>query len=129
MNKIKRWLRKKYVMWKYNHNWNTGKVVVLKEHDKRYGLTKMMLADCFANDCALFLPYELDKIYLFPSADDREKYGKYLLSKMDIKMGACNGRELAGVITDNHCTYEDIKFLHDNNIEIVNGFVYMDIAA
>lgn len=129
MNRINRWLRKKYIMWKYKHNWNTGKVIVLGEHDRAYGLTTMMLRDCVKNDYVLFVPYEADKKILFPSAEEREKHSKYLMSKMDIKMGAHLGRNIQGVIMDNHCSYEDIKFLYGNDFKIVNGFIYMDMVA
>ena len=129
MKKIKRWIRKKYVMWKYKHNWNTGKVVILSDGDRGYGLTTMMLKDCIKNDYVLFVPFEADKKSLFKSVEDRKEYDKFILTKMDVKMGAHVDRNIRGVIMDNHCSYADIKFLCDNELAIVNGFIHMGIAA
>ena len=129
MSGIKKWLRKKYIIWKYKHNWNTGKVIVLGQQDRGYGLTTMMLKDCIKHGYVLFFPYEADKKIFYSSAEDKERFDKYLLSKMDVKMGAHKHTDIKGVIMDNHCTYEDVKFLYGNNLAIVNGFIYVDVSA
>lgn len=136
--KIKKWLRKKYIYWKYKHNWNTGKVVIIKEGDRQLGLTTMMLKDCFKNDCVLLVPTEAHKrklahdIYLrgqlrmIPAITEREAYEKFLISSHDIQMGRHRGKRLK-IIVDNHCwNLDEISYLRPY---IVNGFLYIDVAA
>lgn len=136
--KIKKWIRKKYVYWKYKHNWNTGKVVILKEGDRQFELTTMMLKDCFKNDCVLLVPTETHKrnmaheIYIrgqlgfLPSVTEKESYEKYLISSHDIQIGRHRGKQLK-IITDNHCwDWEDLYRIRPY---IANGFLYLNIAA
>lgn len=138
MMKIKKWIRKKYIYWKYNHNWDTGKVVVLKEGDRQLGLTTMMIKDCLYKDCVLLVPTEKHKrdmaheIYLrgqlgfLPVVTEREAYEKYLISSNDIKKGRHRGRRLK-IIADNYCwDWDEIAYLRPY---IVNGFLYLDIMA
>lgn len=135
---IKRWLRKKYIYWKYKHNWNTGKLIIIKEGDRQLGLTTMMLKDCFKNDCVLLVPTETYKrklahdIYLrgqlrmIPAITEREAYEKYLISSNDILMGKHRGKRLK-IIVDNYCwDWEDMACLRPY---IVNGFLHIDVAA
>ena len=135
--KIKKWFRKKYLYWKYKHNWNTGKLIVLKEGDRQLGLTTMMIKDCFKNDYVLLVPTETAKknmaykIYrdgqlgVLPSITKKEAY-KYLMSFDDILMGRHRGKRLK-IIVDNHCW--EWKDLYSIRPYIVNGFVYIGIAA
>ena len=136
--KIKKWFRKKYIYWKYKHNWNTGKVVILKEGDRQLGLTTMMLKDCLYNDCVLLVPtghhkkslaheiYKRGQLGFLPAITEQEAYEKYLISLSDIKMGRDRGRQLK-IIADNYCwNWEDLYYLRPH---LVNGFLYLDIAA
>ena len=136
--KIKKWLRKKYIYWKYKNNWNTGKVVILKEEDRQLGLTTMMIEDCFKNDCVLLVPTEKHKRYLaheiyirgqlgfLPTITEKEAYEKYLISSNDIKIGRHMGKRLK-IIADNHCwDWDEISCLRPY---IVNGFLYLDVAT
>lgn len=136
--KIKKWLRKKYIYWKYKHNWNTGKVVILKKDDRHLGLTTMMLEDCLKNDCVLLVPtaahkkdlaheiYKRGQLGLIPAITYKEAYEKYLLSIDDIRMNKHRGKRLK-IIVDNHCwDWEDLYHICPY---IVNGFLYLDIAA
>lgn len=136
--KIKKWFRKKYLYWKYKHNWNTGKVVILKDGDRQLGLTTMILEDCLKNDCVLLVPtetykkdlaheiYKRGQLGFLPSITEKEAYEKYLISSRDIKMGKLRGRQLK-IITDNYCwDWDEIAYLRPY---IVNGFLYLDIAA
>lgn len=136
--KIKKWLRKKYIYWKYKHNWNTGKVVILKEGDRQLGLTTMMIEDCLKNDCVLLVPtetykknmaheiYKRGQLGFLPVITEKEAYEKYLISSNDIKMGKHRGKRLK-IITDNYCwDWDEIAYLRPY---IINGFLYLDIAA
>ena len=136
--KIKKWLRKKYIYWKYKHNWNTGKVIILKEEDRQLGLTTMMLKDCLNNGYVLLVPTETHKkklaydIYLrgqlgfLPAITEREAYEKYLISSNDITSGKHIGKRLK-IITDNYCwDWDEIACLRPY---IVNGFLHIDVAA
>lgn len=136
--KIKKWLRKKYIYWKYKHNWNTGKVILLKEGDRQFGLTTMMIEDCLKNGCVLLVPTETHKrnmaheIYkrgqlgFLPAVTEREAYDNYLLSHADIINGKHRARRLK-IIVDNHCwDWDDLYHIRPH---IVNGFIYLDIMA
>lgn len=135
---IKKWIRKKYIFWKYKHNWNTGKVIILKEGDRQLGLTTMMLEDCLKNDYVLLVPTETHKknmaheIYkcgqlgFLPAITEKGAYEKYLISSNDITMGKHRGKRLK-IITDTYCwDWDEIACLRPH---IVNGFLYLDIAA
>lgn len=136
--KIKKWFRKKYIYWKYKHNWNTGKVVILKEGDRQLGLTTMMLEDCLKNDCVLLVPtekykknlaheiYKRGQLGFLPAITEQEAYEKYLISTNDITMGRHLGKRLK-IIADNYCwDWEDLYYIRPY---LVNGFLYLNIAA
>ena len=136
--KIKKWIRKKYIYWKYKHNWNTGKLVILKEGDRQFGLTTMILEDCLKNDCVLLVSteaykkdlaheiYKRGQLGLLPAITEKEAYEKYLLSINDVKMDKHRGRRLK-IIVDNCCwDWDEIARLRPY---IVNGFLYLNIAA
>ena len=136
--KIKKWIRKKYIYWKYKHNWDTGKVVILKEGDRQLGLTTMMLEDCLNKGCVLLVPtenhkknlaheiYKRGQLGFLPAITEQEAYEKYLISSKDIQMGKLRGRRLK-IITDNYCwDFDEISYLRPY---IVNGFLYIDVAA
>ena len=138
---FKRWFRKKYIIWKYKHNWNSTKLVVLKENDRQYGLTYMLMKDCLEKGYMLFVRTELEKKRLahemykcgqlgfMPVVTEQDAYEKYLLSVNDIRYGRCRGKRDLKVVVDNACNYDDVKLLHDERIQIVNGFIYVHIAA
>lgn len=134
MNKIIRWFRKKYLLYKYKRNWNTGKVIKLKEKDRAYGLTTMMLKDCIAKNYMLFVPNEIDKRRLVNEIYEMAKFGniptitwreahRYILSREDVMRRGHYGRNIYRVIVDNHCTYIDIEVLKDSDLYIANGFI------
>ena len=134
INRIIRWFRKKYLVLKYKRNWNTGKVIMLKEKDRAYGLTTMMLNDCVTRSFMLFVPNEIDKRRLVNEICEMGKIGniqtiteceacRYILSRDDVIRYGHYGRNIHRVIVDNHCTYKDIETLKDSNLYIANGFI------
>lgn len=136
--KIKQWFRKKYIYWKYKHNWNTGKLVILKEEDRHLGLTTMMIKDCFKKNYALLVPteihkknmaseiYKLGQLGVLPTITERDAYEQYLVTPNEIQIGKRIGKPLK-VIVDNCCwDWDDIKLLRPY---ITNGFLHLNIAA
>lgn len=136
--KIKKWFRKKYIYWKYKHNWNTSKVIILKEEDRQFGLTTMMLKDCFKKNCALLVPtemhkrsvardiYRLGQLGVLPAITEQEAYKQYLVTPNDIQIERYRGKPLK-VLVDNHCwDWDEIKPLRSY---IANGFLCLNIAA
>lgn len=136
--KIKRKIRKKYLVWKYNHNWNTGKVVILKDGDRQLGLTTMIIRDCIVNNYKLFVKtdelkrsmayemYKLGQLGFAPPITEYEAYEKYLMSPYDVKRNKLRGTR-EKLIVDNSCS--NLEELHYIQPYIVNGFIYIDIAA
>lgn len=139
--KFKKWIRKKYILWKYKHNWNSTKLIVLKEGDRQYGLTQMLMKDCLEKNYTLFVRTETEKKRLahemyrcgqlgfMPSVTEYDAYTKYLLSANDIRCGKHRGRRDLKILVDNSCSYNDIKPLYDELLQIVNGFIYVYMAA
>lgn len=137
--KLMKLLRRKYLLWKYKHNWNSGKLIVLKKDDRGYGLTDMMIKDCLQNGYVLFVSNELSKIRLARKineygrlgglpVNERNAYDNYLLSAEDIRWHRHVGRRNLKLLIDNSCWYDDVECLRGKGIKIVNGFIYIPIA-
>lgn len=138
--KIKQWFRKKYIYWKYKHNWGTGKLILLKEGDRYLGLTTMMIKDCIAKNCILLVNSEstkkcivydifrLGKLGVIPAMTEEEFSEQYLLSLNDIELDRHRG-QFRQFIVDNSCCDDDLKTLYHIRPDIKNGFIYMSIAA
>ena len=138
--KLKQWLRKKYIYWKYKHNWGTGKLIILKEGDRHLGLTTMMVKDCIEKDCILLVNTESTKKYIvdlifkygqlgfIPAMTEKEFYRKHLLSLTDINLDKHRGMRRQFIV-DNSCYYDDLETLYCIRPDIKNGFVYISIAA
>ena len=140
MQKFKRWIRRKYLFWKYKHNYNTGMVIVSKLGDRGLGLTTMMLEDCLRKNCMLLVPNavtkcrmfdEIDKMVNSPTCTSSIDPNDYLITPTEIANGKLQGRHNARIIIDNQCTYRDFTTIRDNGYEhsIVNGFIYIPFAA
>ena len=122
-NRINKYLRKKYLFWRYKLNKNSGKLLIQKDIDRGLGLTTMMADDCIENGYYLYVP------------TIKHKYDLSHLTHNDVNI-LCPSDNLyevkdLNVIIDNHCTFEDVrKLLNDYNckINIVNGFVYEPLA-
>lgn len=139
--KLMKLLRRKYLLWKYKHNWNSGKLIVLKEGDRQYGLTYMMIKDCLQNGYVLFVNNEFSKrclaqkiheygqLGIVPLVSECDAYDNYLLSTRDIYCDRHKGRKNLKLLIDNSCWYDDVKCLHGTGIEIINGFMYIPIAS
>lgn len=138
--KIKKWFRKKYLYWKYKHNWNTGKVIVLKEKDRQLGLTTMMINDCLNKRCMLFVHSESAKRRIYeeiynmfnsPIMTSSINPNDYIVTLNDINCGKLRGKGNIKILIDNQCTYNDVIKLHDQGLghRIANGFICMYMAA
>lgn len=137
--KIRKWFRKKYLYWKYKRNWNTGKVIVLKEKDRQLGLTTMMINDCLNKRCMLFVHSESAKRRIYeeiynmnnPIITSSINQDDYIVTLNDISRGKLRGIGNVKIIIDNQCTYSDVVKLYDQGLghRIANGFIYLDIAA
>ena len=139
--KLKKWIRKEYLFWKYKHNWNTHRLIVLNENDRRYGLTFMMIKDCLEKKCVLFvrdyhekhmfaqIMCEYSQLGLIPFITEREAFDKYLMCPSDISCHKHLGRRDLKFIVDNSCGYNDVMILYRECLNIVNGFVCIYVAA
>lgn len=138
--KIRKWFRKKCLYWKYKRNWNTGKVIVLKEKDRQLGLTTMMINDCLNKKCMLFVHSEAAKRRVYeeiynmfnsPIMTSSINPNDYIITLNDINRGKLRGIGNVKIIVDNQCTYNDVAKLYDQGLRhrIANGFVYLDIVA
>lgn len=142
MNKFKKWIRKKHLLWKYNHNYNTGKLIVLTENDRQLGLTHRMLRDCIDKGYILYVHsitekhtltheiWNMKAIDLAPTLTPKSViFNSYFLTPNDLKCGTHKLRRNVKVIVDNSCTYSDILILHQAGVKIVNGCVNIPFAA
>lgn len=136
--KIKKWFRKRYLIWKYKHNWNTGKVIVLTSEDRQLGLTTMMIKDCLEKGYVLLVNTNSDKwnmaheMYLCGQLmfshpiTEANAYKYCLMSLDDVKNNKHIGLGIK-LIVDNSCHDLDaLSYLHPY---IANGFIYVPIAA
>lgn len=136
--KIKKWFRKRYLIWKYKHNWNTGKVIVLKREDIQLGLTTMMIKDCLEKGYVLLVDtdstkrcmahemYLCGQLKLSHPITEHDAYKYHLMSLNDIKKNKHIGLGIK-LVVDNSC--RDLDALDYLYPYIVNGFVYVPIAA
>ena len=140
MQKFKRWIRRKYLFWKYKHNYNTGMVIVSKLGDLGLGLTTMMLEDCLRKNCMLLVPNAVAKyricemIYNMvnsPTCTSSIDPNDYVVTPTEIANGKLQGRHNVKIIIDNQCTYHDFTSVRNSGYEhsILNGFVYIPFAA
>lgn len=138
MHKIKVWFRRKYLFWKYKHNYGTGKVIITKESDRQLGLTTMMIEDCLNRNCRLFVSNEIAKEHIVRELHKRVNGScfttsinlyDYVISVHDIVMGKFRGQRNVKIIIDNQCKFKDVeRVIDDTNYAIVNGFMYCGYA-
>ena len=144
--RFKRWIRKKYLILKYELNWNLGEVVTIHANDKLLGLSYLMVDDCIYNNYKLFVPTEavVDYflLYIYNKISNSEIflqkeisyqdvqliYRDYFITPMDIRFGKYKGKGKIKVIVDDSCSKLDLKLIKEAScdypeIEIVNGFV------
>ena len=122
-NRIKRYLRRNYLLWKYKRNKGSGKLLIQKESDRGLGLTTMMINDCSVNNYYLYVPTLKDKQNLFYETENEIN----ILCSSDNLYGKRN----LNIVIDNRCSFEDVRRLlryGHNTINIVNGFVYEPLA-
>lgn len=132
-HKIKRWIRKKYILYKYNKNFKSGKVIFLKQDDRGYGLSRLLIKDAIKYKIPILVPTQHSKRYM---ADEMYRYGQlnfipqitkdYIMNNLIITPTEnVRGKRLSWIFIDNSCKESDIyEFLNKNNtITIANGFV------
>lgn len=136
--KIKRWLRRKYFLWKYKHNYGTGKLIITKPGDRQLGLTTMMLEDCIRRNYKLYVPTRMAKeilakeiydMYNSPTLTSSINPYDYLVTPADISSNKLRGFGNVKIIVDNQCRYENLKTIYDNGYSIENGFIFCSFAA
>lgn len=134
---IKKSLRRKYLFWKYKHNYNNDRLIITTQEDRGLGLTTMMLEDCLRNNYVLivkneikrkFLSHEIYKrgqLGLLPSVTEYKAYSDYLTTIQEIKINSRGRNKSISYIVDNNCDYDDVKTLFSLPIKIINGFMYI----
>lgn len=134
--KIKRYIRKKYIIYRYKINFKTGKLIYLKNTDRGFGLTTLLLKDVLKYHIPILVPtlqtkrevlhklyniyqYNLNKI-LLPSTKKDIEENLVLTPTEDTR-----GRIIEEIFIDNSCTEQDVyMFINYSRItNIVNGFV------
>lgn len=131
--KIKRLIRKKYIIYRYNRNFKSGNVIFLKQDDRGYGLSTLLIKDAIKYNIPILVPTKRSKIHM---ANKIYKYGQLgLISQIERDYAMKNliltptenirGRKIDWIFVDNSCRDLDLcKFLNRNNtIYIANGFV------
>ena len=132
VKKIKRWFRKKYIIYRYKHNHNSGKVIYLNPTDRQLGLTTMLIKDAIKYKVPILVPtfsekdricheiYRMGQLGLVDSIT--EEYAKKNLTVAlfeDLREG-----KITKILVDNQCSEWDLEtFILKNPVTIVNGFV------
>lgn len=144
--KIKRWFRKKQLFYKYNHNYESEKLIVVTDDDRCLGLTLMMMEDCLLRGYRLYVRnmrtkenfakdmYKYCQLGLFPqcpSVSASVAFNNYLLCPEDLKNVKYKGFATTEVIVDNSCTVFEVNELfglEPYGVKIINGFIYVPLA-
>lgn len=138
--RIKKSIRKKYILQKYKRNYGSGKLIYLKDSDRQYGLTFILMKDSIENNIPILVPNNTSKKYM---AHEMYKMGQlgfatpvtedFALRNLIITPTENNvrGRKIEKILVDNQCTIVDILNLRniDIRIKIVNGFVTAPLMA
>lgn len=144
VHKMKRWIRKKRLFHKYNHNYESQRLIVTSTSDRCLGLTTMMMEDCLLRGCRLYVSdirtkenFSRDiskycQLGLFPQCPTLAAYqafDDYLLCPEDLHQNRFKSRRNIEVIVDNSCTVDNVEeLLGAHNVSILNGFVYVPLA-
>lgn len=130
MTKLKRWFKKKWLLWKYKHNYNTGELI--PTNDRQLGLTTQLINECLWKNYVLLVPTirmkdnvlrMMRKELYDPCMTTTIKPEEHVMSLHDIKAYKHRGRRVK-FIADNSCNKFDVQIALKLGCEIVNGFVY-----
>lgn len=131
---IKKYLRQKYIIYKYKHNYNTGKLIYLNSSDRQYGLTTLLIHDAIKFDVPILVSteffrrniaheiYRMGQLELVPPVTERYAYEKLVITSPHDNV---KGRRMKEILVDNQCSESDVdKFLICYGYpKIRNGFV------
>ena len=132
VKKIKRWLRKKYIIYRYTHNYNSDKVIYLNPTDRQLGLTTMIIKDAIKYNVPILVPtfseknrvchemYKMGQLGLGDSITEESAKNNLVIALFeDLREG-----KITKILVDNRCSEWDLEtFILKNPVRIVNGFV------
>ena len=76
MSRIKRWFRRRYILYRYKRNYKSGKLIYLKSSDRQLGLTTELIKESIKKDIPILVHNNKAKKYL---AHEMYKMGQLLL--------------------------------------------------
>lgn len=134
-NKFKRWCRKQYIIYKYKHNFKSGKVIYLRADDRQFGLSTLLINDAIRYDIPILVPNLYSKkrmaheIYMMGQlsmvSSVTEDYAMKNLVVTPIESNLRGLYKLDWILVDNQCNESDVKKMLDISPKtiIANGFV------
>ena len=139
MSKIRKWFRIKYILFRYKHNYKSGKLIYLKSSDRRFGLTTELIKESIEkgipilvhnNNAKRYIAHEMYKrgqLLLAPCVTEQYAMEKLLITPTD----NLRGRGINWILVDNGCTESDVVKLLDNNYPIasMNGYITSYLMA
>lgn len=127
-------MRRKYIIYKYKRNYNSGKLIYLRNADRGYGLTTLLIEDAIKCNTRILVPsvfarkrvaheiYRMGQMGMIDPITEEEAYNTMLIN--------CNytgwtPKNLDFILVDNQCTDSQVeKFLQTYPCaKIFNGFI------
>lgn len=138
MNKIKRWFRRKYILYRYKHNYNSGKLIYLKSSDRQLGLTTELIKESVNKNIPILVHnniarrhivhemYKMGQLSLIPSVTEEYAMDNLVITPLT----NIRGRGIKWILVDNGCTELDVvKLLDDYLVAILNGYITSYLMA
>ena len=138
MNKIKRWFRRKYILYKYRRNYKSGKLIYLKSSDRQFGLTTELIKESVKKDIPILVHnniarrhivheiYKMGQLSLIPSVTEQYAMDNLVITPVT----NLRGRRISWILVDNGCTESDVvKLLDDYPVAILNGYITSYLMA
>lgn len=133
MHYIKKYFRRKYLFWRYNHNYKSGKPIYLNRTDRGFGFTFRVAIDSLSEYTPILVPtnitrnrvaYEICKagqLGLGPTLTEKYAYDNLVITPNT----NLRGKKIPFILVDNSCTEKDVSNFLNNNpmIRIKNGFI------
>ena len=134
MNKLVKKIRRKFLLFKYKHNFKSGKLIKISKKDRQLGLTYRIIEDSVRlripilvpnKNIKKWLPYEFTKRYDFGDYANRH-IRKYIFDNfIVVPTDNLRGTQIKSFLVDNSCEeYDVLEFMEKNpNLNIENGFI------
>lgn len=133
IKKIKKYFRRNYLFLKYNHNYESGKLIYINNTDRGFGFTFKVITDSVFTKVPILVStnlsrkrtaheiYRMGQLGFVPALTEKYAYDNLVVTPYT----NIRGRRIEFVLIDNSCNENDVSiFLKNNPTTIIkNGFV------